>query len=81
MDKQIINIGTGELAGDGESIRSAFAKVNTNFDQLFAFIESLTAEIEGGSAATVYSPSNFTIDGGSASTIFTNNTAYDGGGA
>jgi len=39
MAKQIINIGSGELAGDGESLRSAFDKVNDNF--------SNTAELAG----------------------------------
>jgi len=35
MAKQVINIGTEELAGDGESIRSAFNKVNENFTELY----------------------------------------------
>jgi|TARA_B110000902_G_scaffold41162_1_gene44424 hypothetical protein len=35
MAKQTINLGTGELTGDGESIRSAFDKVNDNFDELY----------------------------------------------
>ncbi len=36
MAKQTINTGSGELAGDGESIRSALIKVNSNFDELYA---------------------------------------------
>ena len=36
MAKQIINLGTGELTGDGETIRSAFDKVNDNFNELYA---------------------------------------------
>lgn len=36
MAKQTINVGTGEFAGDGESIRSAFQKANSNFDELYA---------------------------------------------
>jgi hypothetical protein len=35
MAKQTINLGTGELTGDGESIRSAFDKVNDNFDEVY----------------------------------------------
>jgi len=35
MAQQIINTGTGELAGDGESIRSAFQKINSNFLELY----------------------------------------------
>lgn len=35
MTKQTINVGSTELAGDGESIRSAFVKVNSNFTELY----------------------------------------------
>ena len=35
MAKQTINIGSGELTGDGESLRSAFDKINDNFDELY----------------------------------------------
>jgi hypothetical protein len=35
MAKQIINIGSSEQAGDGESLRSAFDKINDNFDELY----------------------------------------------
>jgi len=35
MAKQTINIGSGELAGDGESLRSALNKCNSNFDELY----------------------------------------------
>ena len=35
MAKKTINLGSGELTGDGESIRSAFSKVNENFDDLY----------------------------------------------
>jgi hypothetical protein len=35
MTKQIINVGSAEQSGDGESIRSAFIKVNHNFDELY----------------------------------------------
>jgi hypothetical protein len=35
MAKQTINIGSSEQAGDGESLRSAFDKINDNFDELY----------------------------------------------
>ena len=35
MTRQNINIGSGELAGDGESIRTAFDKTNQNFIELY----------------------------------------------
>jgi len=36
MSKQIINVGSAELTGDGESLRSAFIKVNANFDEVYS---------------------------------------------
>ncbi|MGA1049505.1 MAG: hypothetical protein ACO3UU_15990 [Minisyncoccia bacterium] len=36
MTIKIINIGSGELTGDGESLRSAFDKANQNFEELFS---------------------------------------------
>ena len=41
MAKQTINIGTSELAGDGESLRSAWDKVNDNFDEVYSDIATL----------------------------------------
>jgi len=35
MSQQVINVGSGELAGDGESLRSALTKVNANFTELY----------------------------------------------
>ena len=43
MAKQTINIGSGELTGDGESLRSAFKKINENFDENYASLAELTA--------------------------------------
>lgn len=50
MSKQVINIGTSELSGDGESIRAAFDKVNENFTELYTdnetFISLATLKTE-----------------------------------
>jgi hypothetical protein len=35
MTQQTINVGSNELAGDGESLRTAFQKVNSNFTELY----------------------------------------------
>jgi len=40
MTQQIIDIGSGELTGDGESIRSAFEKTNQNFTEVYTTLES-----------------------------------------
>lgn len=45
MTKQTINTGTSELAGDGESIRSAFTKINENFDEVYGSTSELSADI------------------------------------
>lgn len=42
MAKQTINLGTGELTGDGESIRNAFGKINNNFDEVYNSIASIS---------------------------------------
>lgn len=41
MTIQIINVGTSDLAGDGEPIRSAFIKINENFSEISNNIEDL----------------------------------------
>lgn len=43
MAKQIINIGSAEYAGDGESIRSALNKTNANFDELYSIAQDFNA--------------------------------------
>jgi hypothetical protein len=76
MAKQTINIGSGELAGNGESIRSAFSKINDNFDELYTLVPTdlsqltdnqglLANSFDGGSASSEYDEEQ-TIDGGQA---------------
>jgi hypothetical protein len=60
MANQSINIGSGELTGDGESIRSAFDKVNDNFDELYAANLSVDAQfLEGNPGAFYLDYTNF----------------------
>ena len=40
MAKQIINTGTSANAGNGDSIRAAFTKVNSNFTELYQLTET-----------------------------------------
>jgi len=42
MARQIINVGSEPLAGDGESIRDALIKTNENFDEVYAVLEIIT---------------------------------------
>ncbi len=35
MAKQVINLGTSANKGDGDPLRTAFDKVNDNFDELY----------------------------------------------
>ena len=37
-DFETINVGSGRLATDGECIRDAFVKINTNFTNLFTLV-------------------------------------------
>lgn len=41
MSRKIINVGSAELAGDGESIRDALIKANDNFEEVYNNIESI----------------------------------------
>ena len=45
MSKQLINVGTGELVGDGEPIRSAFVKINSNFDEVYAATATIPTDL------------------------------------
>lgn len=38
MSQEFIEIGTGEQTGDGESIRSAFIKINNNFSDVYTIM-------------------------------------------
>ena len=42
MAKQTINVGSADLAGDGESIRDAFTKVNSNFTEVYTQVPLAT---------------------------------------
>lgn len=37
MAKQVINVGTAPNATDGDPLRTAFTKINSNFNELYAF--------------------------------------------
>jgi len=43
MTKQTINVGSGEYAGDGESLRSALVKTNDNFTEVYQNINIINA--------------------------------------
>jgi hypothetical protein len=45
MAKQTINIGTADFAGDGESLRTAFQKVNSNFDEVYTDLVSALSSV------------------------------------
>ena len=49
MAKQIINIGSSANKGDGEPLRTAFDKINDNFNELYLKVDNLT----GGVGVTV----------------------------
>ena len=55
MAKQTINLGTSANKGDGDPLRTAFDKVNDNFDELYSADEtfiSLTTLKTVAAAAT-----------------------------
>ena len=54
MAKQTINLGTSANKGDGDPLRTAFDKVNDNFNELYAadetFISLATLKTEAAAA-------------------------------
>ena len=54
MAKQTINLGTSANKGDGDPLRTAFDKVNDNFDELYTadetFISLATLQTEVAAA-------------------------------
>jgi hypothetical protein len=93
MTKQTINLGTGELTGDGESIRSAFIKVNENFTELYdrdintdaqtLTLVGDTLSISGGNSVTITHPtiptstSELTNDSGFITSALQAGDAFD----
>jgi len=47
MAKQSVNIGTSENKGDGDPLRTAFQKINENFDELYTGNFSAETDIKG----------------------------------
>jgi len=46
MAKEIINIGTTPNKGDGDPLRTAFSKINSNFSELYTLVSGSAAELE-----------------------------------
>lgn len=65
MTQQTINIGSAELQGDGESIRSAFNKVNSNFTEIYSISHTGNISFTG---TVMYSSSGLTISNQGTST-------------
>ena len=47
MAKQTVNIGTSENKGDGDPLRTAFQKINENFDELYTGSFNAETDIKG----------------------------------
>ena len=62
MAKQLINIGSSANDGTGDSLRSAFDKVNDNFNELYgAGAAGTNVDITGNSITTVNTNGNLTL--------------------
>jgi hypothetical protein len=95
MTKQTINTGTSANSRDGDSLRSAFTKINANFTELytgFAAIElgEVTWESITGKPVIPTDLSQLTdnqglledsFDGGGAASEYDEEQTIDGGGA
>lgn len=76
MARQNINIGTSANSKTGESIRSAFGKVNSNFTELYAAMGAdvqIPSQINNSGKLLTTDGTTLTwvsIDGGTASSTF-----------
>lgn len=90
MAQQLINIGALPNDGTGDPLRVAYAKINDNFDELYAGDGSLVTRITAGSGITI-SPTNglgnvtinarqvLEVDGEGANVINPQQLIVDGG--
>ena len=46
MAKQLVNTGSSQNKGDGDPLRTAFSKINENFDEIYAEVEDLNSRVE-----------------------------------
>ena len=76
MAKQIINIGHSANDKSGDPLRTAFQKVNSNFDELYATMGSnvqIPSQVNNGGKLLTTDGTTLTwvsIDGGTASSMF-----------
>ena len=53
MAKQVVNLGTSANKGDGDPLRTAFDKVNDNFDELYLDLKQVKSAQTGGGTLIV----------------------------
>lgn len=70
MAIQIINIGQDANDRKGDSLRTAFSKINSNFAELYQGGILPGTSVDGGGASTIFDETDLNIDGGTASSIF-----------
>lgn len=78
MSQANVNIGTGPSSGDGDPLRSAFAKINDNFTELYSSVGGLTNSVSSvaGRTGNVTLTVNDVI--GAASKSYVNNLVLNG---
>ena len=69
MTKQIINIGSGPLAGDGEGLYSAFDKINQNFGEVYAATSNIPTDVSQLTDTTHLISSAYTLHPATGSTL------------
>jgi hypothetical protein len=76
MAKQTINIGTAANSKNGDPLRTAFSKVNSNFTELYAAVAAdvqIPSQINNSGRLLTTNGTTLTwvsIDGGTASSTF-----------
>ena len=76
MTKQTINVGTAANSKNGDPLRTAFQKVNSNFDELYAAMGAdvqIPSQVNNSGKLLTTDGTTLTwvsIDGGTASSTF-----------
>ena len=64
MAKQVVNLGTSANKGDGDPLRTAFTKVNSNFTELYSSLASQAGSITSDVTGSVFGDdSTLLVDG------------------
>jgi len=81
MSRKIIDVGSANLAGDGEPLRDALIKVNDNFEEIYVAVENINIPTDISQLTDNQGLLADSFDGGGAASEYNEEQTIDGGGA